>query len=122
MSGHDERLCVNCKDSPCHPHPLLSTMCSYGTRGCDVHVEERAVVSGQRTSEAFSHPKCPDCGRELDVVNEEVDIGVGIQTFAVALECHEHGGICGLCYGCGVPQLDGYEHRPWCSELKKDGF
>lgn len=62
---------------------------------------------------------CPDCGRPLDPVNEEVDIGVGVQTFLVAYECFEHGGICGVCFGCGVPHLDGFEHRSWCPETKK---
>jgi hypothetical protein len=55
------------------------------------------------------------CGRDADPVYEEVDIGVGVQQFLVAWECYEHGGICGVCYGCGVPERVGSTHRSWCS-------
>jgi hypothetical protein len=59
-------------------------------------------------------PLCPDCKRELDPVYEEVDIGVGVQTFLTGYECYEHGGICGVCNGCNAPQLEGHACRPWC--------
>ena len=49
---------------------------------------------------------------------DEVDIGVGIQTFVTGWECEEHGTICGLCSGCGIACVDGAEHREWCPELK----
>lgn len=59
--------------------------------------------------------KC-HCGREADPVYEEVDIGVGIQKFLVAWECPEHGGICGTCNGCGIPDRVGETHAKWCQE------
>ena len=59
---------------------------------------------------------CPTCGREAEPVYEEVDIGVGIQRFHVAWECREHGGICGVCYGCGIPDRVGETHASWCKD------
>ena len=59
---------------------------------------------------------CPTCSREAEPVYEEVDIGVGIQRCHVAWECCEHGGICGVCYGCGIPDRVGETHASWCSE------
>jgi hypothetical protein len=59
---------------------------------------------------------CPTCGRDAEPVNEEVDIGVGIQTFLVAWECLEHGGICGVCWGCGIPDRVGETHASWCKD------
>ena len=59
---------------------------------------------------------CPTCGVVAEPVYEEVDIGVGIQRFHVAWECPEHGGICGVCYGCGIPDRVGETHNSWCFE------
>jgi len=59
---------------------------------------------------------CTTCGREAEPVYEEVDIDVGIQRFLVAWECREHGGICGVCYGCGIPDRVGETHASWCKD------
>lgn len=56
------------------------------------------------------------CGREADPVYEEVDIGVGVQEFLVAWECPEHGGVCGVCFGCGIPDRVGQTHESWCGQ------
>lgn len=29
---------------------------------------------------------------------------------------HEHGGICGTCNGCGIPDRVGETHAKWCQE------
>lgn len=67
------------------------------------------------------HPKCPEpgCGKPLDPVHEEVDIEVGVQTFLTGYECPEHGGICGVCYGCNKPNLPRYEHYDWCDRKEE---
>lgn len=67
----------------------------------------------------MSAPICPECGAETEAIIEEVDIGVGIQQFTVGYECLEHGGLCGICYGCGVPQMPGVECRTWCPEIRR---
>ena len=68
-----------------------------------------------------AHPyRCPKCAHDLDVVYEEVDIGVGVQRFAVALECRNdacpQGGVCGLCFGCGALERVGSVHAAWCRD------
>ena len=55
---HRELECINCTDSPCHPHPLLGVSCSRGTRGCDVPHGERAASAG-------ADRPTPLSGREL---------------------------------------------------------
>lgn len=75
------------------------------------------------TPQHEAQPACAVCGKSEEVY-EEVDIGVGIQRFLVALECPEHGGICGFCNGCGVPSLDNrpcrepWMENPWCRDRK----
>lgn len=64
----------------------------------------------------YETPKCPICRRAGDVAYEEVDIGVGIQKFAIGWDCPEHGPICGACFGCGVPMVEGVEHYSWCRD------
>lgn len=59
--------------------------------------------------------KC-SCGRTADPSFDEVDIGVGVQQFQIGWECSEHGGICGVCYSCGVAERVGYTHESWCQE------
>ena len=55
---------------------------------------------------------CPKCGLpEAVLVEEEVDIGVGIQKFTVGWECDQCGQLT-ACTGCGVAL--GTEHREWC--------
>ena len=68
-------------------------------------------------TERWAEPKviC-SCGREADPYYEEVDIGVGIQRHLAGWECHEHGGICGVCVSCGVADRIGLTHRSWCNE------
>jgi hypothetical protein len=61
-------------------------------------------------------PVVCSCGREAEPYYEEVDIGVGVQLFLTGWECHEHGGICGVCNSCGVADRIGYAHRTWCRE------
>jgi hypothetical protein len=61
-------------------------------------------------------PVTCSCGREADPVYEEVDIGVGVQSFHAGWECAEHGGICGVCGSCGVADSVGYTHQSWCRE------
>lgn len=64
----------------------------------------------------MNSPVTCGCGREAEPCYEEVDIGVGVQKHLVGWECSHHGGICGVCAGCGVPDKIGYVHEPWCSE------
>jgi hypothetical protein len=61
------------------------------------------------------HVTCA-CGAEAAPTYEEVDIGVGVQRFLVGWECPEHGGICGVCSQCAVPDRPGYVHETWCRE------
>jgi hypothetical protein len=60
-----------------------------------------------------SQPKCPKCGgADYEDRNEEVDIGVGIQTFHVGGECR----VCGpmsVCYTCGAWDFE--PHAKWCA-------
>ena len=65
--------------------------------------------------EAYKPVRCA-CGREADPCYEDVDIGVGVQRFLTGWECLEHGGICGVCGSCGVPDKVGYTHRSWCRD------
>lgn len=56
------------------------------------------------------------CGDYLEVVYEEVDIGVGIQQHVVGVECAKCDAKYIMCDLCGnVPALE--EHETWC-----DGF
>jgi hypothetical protein len=56
------------------------------------------------------------CGAEAEPYYEEVDIGVGVQQFMTGWQCPEHGGLCGVCGYCGIPDKIGYTHASWCSE------
>ena len=56
------------------------------------------------------------CGAVAEPFEEEVDIGVGIQRFLTGWQCPDHGGICGVCYGCGTAEKIGYTHELWCKE------
>ena len=56
------------------------------------------------------------CGAVAEPFAEEVDIGVGIQRFLTGWQCPDHGGICGVCYGCGTAEKIGYTHELWCKE------
>lgn len=56
------------------------------------------------------HMKCPECKNEsAEMIYEEVDIGVGVQRFAIGCECPQ----CGLhtiaCNWCG-----GWDCEPPC--------
>ena len=64
----------------------------------------------------FGPPVTCSCGKKAEPCYEEVDIGVGVQQFLVGWECPEHGGICGVCPSCGVPDRPGYAHGSWCGE------
>lgn len=55
------------------------------------------------------------CGKAAEPVCEEVDIGVGVQSFQTGWACPEHGGICGVCRSCGIADRPGYTHQSWCS-------
>jgi len=61
-------------------------------------------------------PVTCSCGKAAEPSYEEVDIGVGVQRFQTGWECPEHGGICGVCSGCGVADRPGYKHAAWCPE------
>jgi len=55
---------------------------------------------------------CPKCGFSCAIeIEEEVDIGVGIQKFITGWDC-ERCGQMGACTSCGI--AIGTEHRRWC--------
>jgi uncharacterized protein with PIN domain len=58
---------------------------------------------------------CPLCQGELELVYEEVDIGVGVQRYAVGAICKE-GHQFSICNTCG--RLDVEECTTWCKELR----
>lgn len=60
--------------------------------------------------------ECPKCGGPLEDEREEVDIGVGIQTFHIGYLCPIHGPVVSVCYGCGIPKLSGYACQAWCPD------
>ncbi len=68
------------------------------------------------TRDAQNPPVTCSCGRVADPYEEEVDIGVGVQRFLAGWECAEHGGICGVCFSCGVADRPDYTHQAWCRE------
>ena len=66
----------------------------------------------------FDLPPCAECGALLVADVEEVDIGVGIQTFVVGWSC-PNGCPFGfaVCGGCGIAiGAPGQEHRAWCGK------
>jgi hypothetical protein len=61
--------------------------------------------------------KCPKCGKEgCEVLQDEVDIGVGTQVHIFGFDCHECGQIA-VCNNCGQP--DFLPHAKWCKENKQ---
>jgi len=55
---------------------------------------------------------CPKCGgSEFELLQDEVDIGVGVQAFIIGGECS----VCGqmaICASCGAWEHE--PHRSWC--------
>jgi len=55
---------------------------------------------------------CPKCGLpETVLIEEEVDIGVGIQKFVVGWDCDQCGRLI-ACVSCGAAL--GTQHNKWC--------
>lgn len=62
--------------------------------------------------------KCPKCGNsECEVLNDEVDIGVGIQKHLLGFDCPTCGQIA-ACNECGFP--DCLPHHCLCSQFKTE--
>lgn len=62
--------------------------------------------------------KCPKCGNpECEVLNDEVDIGVGIQKHLLGFDCPACGQIA-ACNECGFP--DHLPHHCLCSQFKTE--
>lgn len=63
--------------------------------------------------------KCPLCSfpSELELIYEEVDIGVGVQRHVSGAECPQCGARFACCDHCGAFEFE--QHHSWCSELKK---
>jgi hypothetical protein len=57
---------------------------------------------------------CLKCEVEMLLITREVDLGVGVQDFAVGWECPTCGGEYTACPGCGEALPD---HFAWCSEF-----
>ena len=55
--------------------------------------------------------KCPKCGLEGEKLEEEVDIGVGVQKHLIGMECKNCGQMT-VCNSCG--QWDYLPHYTWC--------
>ncbi|MBI2020171.1 hypothetical protein HYS94_02010 [Candidatus Daviesbacteria bacterium] len=58
------------------------------------------------------------CSKEMDRLTDEVDIGVGIQTFTYGFECSECSRMLPACFHCGIPE-DGRQHWTGCLSLKE---
>jgi len=56
---------------------------------------------------------CPGCQSDkLRVIEDEVDIGVGIQKHLIGWECEVCGHQIGACSFCGHPDFE--PHSKWC--------
>ena len=57
---------------------------------------------------------CPKCGKPgCVVIQDEVDIGFGVQTHVLGFECDTYGQL-EVCSFCGSP--DGVPHASFCQE------
>jgi len=57
---------------------------------------------------------CPKCGgQDCEVVQDEIDIGVGVPICIRGFECTNCGPI-SLCMECGQPDFK--DHAKWCSQ------
>ncbi len=78
-------------------------------------VKPAAAEAFKTTTTRPEIPPCPHCKAELEGEHEEVDIGVGVQTFLVGWRCPNG---CpfgfGVCNSCGVPELPDVVHHKWC--------
>ena len=68
-------------------------------------------------------PKCPRCGSDCLLLEEEVDIGVGTQRHFIGWECEKCGHIA-ACNSCGIPLIGIAEnkigsHYTWCASMKE---
>ncbi len=58
---------------------------------------------------------CPRCRHPgIEVIEDEVDIGVGVQKFVRGYDCPDCGEIM-VCDACG--HVEG-AHWPWCGQMK----
>lgn len=60
---------------------------------------------------------CPHCSTILELIYEEVDIGVGVQRHQTGAECPSCGAAFTCCFYCGV--LDFEAHQAWCADLRE---
>lgn len=61
--------------------------------------------------------ECPICHRnDAKEMTDEVDIGVGTQTFFLGIECPDCGQLM-ACSVCGT--INGTPHREWCEMIKE---
>lgn len=61
-------------------------------------------------------PNCFICNSLMEIIQDSVDIGVGVQTFTVGYECPNHY-MFSVCNTCSVVE-DGRPHYDWCNAFK----